>query len=147
MATETVLHATTVAQRGKAVLILGPSGAGKSGLALQLMALGAELVADDRTAVRAAEGQLIASCPPRLSGRIEARFVGILNARPAGPAQVTLVVDMGKVETERLPPAREVRIAEVSLPLLHKVESSHFPAAILQYLKEGPAPEAIDDRA
>ena len=48
-----MLHATTVALAGQGVLILGPSGSGKSGLALQLMAMGAELVADDRTIVTA----------------------------------------------------------------------------------------------
>ena len=37
------------ASDGRGLLILGPSGAGKSALALQLIALGARLVADDRT--------------------------------------------------------------------------------------------------
>ena len=41
------LHASCIAVHGRGVLILGPSGAGKSSLALQLMALGADLVADD----------------------------------------------------------------------------------------------------
>ena len=43
----TQMHATTVALRGRGLLILGPSGSGKSTLALQLMAVGARLVADD----------------------------------------------------------------------------------------------------
>ena len=46
---ETIVHASCVARDGRAVLIRGASGSGKSGLALQLMALGAGLVADDRT--------------------------------------------------------------------------------------------------
>ena len=35
-----ILHATTVAHHGRALVILGASGAGKSSLALQLIALG-----------------------------------------------------------------------------------------------------------
>jgi len=46
---ENVLHASCVCLEGRAVLIRGASGSGKSGLALQLIALGAALVADDRT--------------------------------------------------------------------------------------------------
>ena len=46
-----ILHATCVAVDGRGLLILGPSGSGKSALALQLIALGAQLVADDRTRV------------------------------------------------------------------------------------------------
>jgi len=42
------LHATAVAFDQKAVVITGPSGAGKSSLALQMMAFGADLVADDQ---------------------------------------------------------------------------------------------------
>ena len=51
-----ILHGSCVAVEGRGVLIVGPSGAGKSSLALALMALGAELVADDRTEVRLENG-------------------------------------------------------------------------------------------
>ncbi|MDA3887407.1 MAG: serine kinase, partial [Allgaiera sp.] len=60
---ESILHASCVALDGRGVLILGPSGAGKSGLALQLMALGARLVADDRTRLNPRAGRLIARAP------------------------------------------------------------------------------------
>jgi len=46
-----IRHATTVAVAGRGLMIEGPSGSGKSALALELMAFGAELVADDRTRV------------------------------------------------------------------------------------------------
>ena len=96
------LHASAIAMGSRGLLILGPSGAGKSALALDLMSRGAALVADDRVALGAQDGVLIARCPPTLVGRIEARGVGILNAAPAGPTAVALVVDLGQAETDRL---------------------------------------------
>lgn len=142
-AAETV-HATTVAFAGKAVLIRGASGSGKSALALELMARGALLVADDRTILTPQNGQVIASCPEQIKGRIEARFVGILAADPAPPTPLALVVDMDHTETERLPPVRTVHYAEIPLPLLHKVEKPHFAASILQYLRSGRSEETHD---
>jgi len=69
---EVVLHATAVAVGGRGLLILGRSGAGKSSLALQLIALGARLVADDRTRVTLGPAGLVASPPEAIRGRIEA---------------------------------------------------------------------------
>ncbi|MEZ5716341.1 MAG: serine kinase [Paracoccaceae bacterium] len=133
---ETV-HGSCVAHHGRAVLILGASGRGKSALALQLMALGAGLVADDRVILTRDGDAVIASAPAAISGRIEARFVGLLNAIPAAPAPLALVVDLDADETERLPPQRSRKVLGISLPLVHNVASRHFAAAILQYLKAG----------
>ncbi len=68
-----ILHATAVAWRGRAVLILGRSGSGKSALALQLMALGCTLVADDGVELAVQEGALVARPPEKIRGMIEAR--------------------------------------------------------------------------
>lgn len=133
----TVLHASCVACAGRAVAILGASGSGKSGLALSLMALGCDLVSDDRTAVAARDGVLLATAPVRIRNRIEARGVGILGARAAAAARVVLAVDLDEIEAERLPPWRTRVVLGVEIPLLHRVESPYFPAAILQYLKAG----------
>lgn len=134
-----ILHAGCVCLAGRGVLILGPSGSGKSGLALQLMALGCDLVSDDRTAVAAREGVLVATAPEAIRGRIEARGVGLLVAEPVRVARVALAVDLGHLEAERLPPWRVHTVLGVDLPLLHRVESPYFAAAILQYLKAGRA--------
>ena len=131
------IHATAVALEGRAVLITGPAGSGKSSLALELMAHGAALIADDGVILGPADDAVIASAPESITGRIEARGIGILAAQAAGPAPVALVVDMGKIETDRLPPRREVRLGGVRLPAVHKCEGPAFAAAILQYLKEG----------
>ncbi|KZY29651.1 serine kinase, partial [Roseovarius sp. HI0049] len=128
---ETILHASCVTHEGRAVLIRGASGSGKSGLALQLMALGAGLVADDRTRLWREGARLMADAPPALRGRIEAREVGILTARPAGPSPVALVVDMDETETDRLPDHRSVTLLGADIPLARKSALAHFPAAIL----------------
>lgn len=133
------LHATTVALGARGLLICGASGTGKSALALNLMALGAGLVADDRTILTRAGDQVIATCPPAIRGLVEARGIGILRATPTHPVPLAAVVDMDAAETDRLPKDRRVMLLGMSFPLLHKVETGYFAAALLQYLKEGPA--------
>jgi HPr kinase/phosphorylase len=124
-----------VAVSGQGLLILGPSGAGKSSLALQLMALGASLVADDRTILTpGADGRLFASCPPAIFGLIEARGLGLLPANPAGSVILAAAVDLGQSETERLPEPRHILLLGCPLPLLRKVESTSFAAALFLYM-------------
>lgn len=130
-----MLHASCVAVDGRAVLIRGASGSGKSGLALQLMAMGARLVADDRTRVWRDGGAVIADAPDRLRGRIEAREIGILSAPAAGPTPVALIVDMDRAETDRLPAHRTEPLLGVALPVARKSTLPHFPSAIVTYLK------------
>ncbi|MDJ0629750.1 MAG: HPr kinase/phosphatase C-terminal domain-containing protein [Rhodobacter sp.] len=134
-----LFHASCVSLGGNAVLILGAAGSGKSALALQLMAFGAMLVADDRTEVTVPDAWPVASAPAAIRGRIEVRGIGILSATPAPPAPIVLAVDLDKIETERLPPERVTDILGCSIPLLHKIEGLHFASAILQYLKGGRA--------
>ena len=133
------LHGSCVALSGRGVLILGPSGSGKSSLALQLMSIGCDLVSDDRTDVALQDGALEATAPEAIRGRIEARGMGLLIAVPAPSARLVLAVDLAHLESERLPHPRFYPVLGIDLPLLHRVESAHFPAAILQYLKAGRA--------
>lgn len=132
-----ILHASCVALGGRGLLILGPAGAGKSGLALMLMALGCDLVADDRTILRRRGAALVASCPETIRGRIEARGLGILAARPVEEAELVLAADLSVPETERLPPRRGLTLLGCEIALVHSVGNAHFPAALLQYLKGG----------
>lgn len=133
------LHAGCVAWRGRGALILGAAGRGKSALALQLMALGCDLVSDDRTDLHVAGDGLVAKAPPALHGLIEARGIGILQAEAADAAHVVLAVDLDRTETARFPPDRCLPLLGQSVPLVHQGGGAHFAAAILQYLKAGRA--------
>lgn len=125
-----ILHASAVAFGACGLLIIGKSGAGKSTLALQLMSIGAKLVADDRVEVtRAVEGGLVLSAPRPLSGLIEARGLGVLAAEPVR-AIARAVIDLDAVETERIPAPKEIVIASETLRCIAKVESPAFPAMV-----------------
>ncbi|WP_174233532.1 HPr kinase/phosphorylase [Sulfitobacter mediterraneus] len=132
--TET-LHATSVSVEGHAVLILGASGTGKSALALQLIGLGAELVADDRTIITRSSQTLCASVPEAIAGQIEARGVGILGVPHVASAQVVLAVDMGRQSAKRLPEPETIDVLGIALPCLCRVDGPHFAAAILLSLR------------
>ncbi|MEO0372988.1 MAG: HPr kinase/phosphatase C-terminal domain-containing protein [Pseudomonadota bacterium] len=129
------LHASCVALDGRAVLIRGASSSGKSGLALNLMAMGAELVADDRTQVWRDGNTLMADAPDRLRGLIEARDVGILRVPSAGPKPIAFVINMDEVETDRLPEHRQTQLLGHPITVLRKSTLPHFPATIIAYLR------------
>ncbi len=135
----TIIHASCVALDGQAVLITGPSGSGKSELALELMALGAGLIADDQTALRRLNGVLLASAPPEIRGRIEARGIGLLVAQDVGPAVVRLAVDLSRREEMRLPPERRVMFCDIAVDVIHGADHPRLAPAVVQYLKGGRA--------
>lgn len=132
-----IVHGSCVAFKGSALLILGPSGSGKSSLSLQLMALGAQLVADDQTILTRVGDQLIASCPASIAGLVEARGVGILNADIAPATKLSFVVDLGKTESDRIPVLRSVTILGCETPLLYGSQSLHFASALMQLNRAG----------
>lgn len=135
--TDEMAHATSVAIGTAGVLIAGPSGSGKSSLALALMSLGARLVSDDYTILRRTDDTIWMRAPPAILGRIEVRGVGILAAEVCQSAPLRLVIDLGKAETERLPPMRQTGLGGIDLPCLHKCDGPHFHMAIWQYMKAG----------
>jgi HPr kinase/phosphorylase len=118
-------------------MIEGPSGSGKSALALELMAFGAALVADDRTLLRLGAGPVAiwAEAPPTLPALIEARGMGLLRARLAGPVPLSAVVRLDQVETDRLPDRRSITILEREVTMFHRPERGPFAAALVQYLR------------
>ena len=133
-----ILHASCVAVEGRGLLILGPSGAGKSALAIRMIALGAELVSDDRTLVMVEAGKLEATCPnPAMQGLVEARSLGILRAPVVERVALALAVDLSQREPDRLPPFRTVTILGIPLPLVLHPQNDHFPDALMLYLRHG----------
>lgn len=123
-------HATCVCFDTKAVLIRGASGAGKSALALQLMGLGAQLIADDQVILETQAEGVITYCPKPLVGLIEARGVGILNAPCKDHAVVSLVVDMDTVPLERMPPPQNVEIGNHHVEVIAGKGVLNLPMAV-----------------
>ena len=109
--TETLLmHATTVAIDGGAILLRGPSGSGKSDLALRLIDGGAQLVADDQTLLQRVGDRVLAAAPPTIAGLIEIRGIGIIKMDTAAPVPLVLIADLVGLhevahEVERMPTA------------------------------------------
>ena len=118
-------------------MIIGRSGAGKSTLCLSLIALGAALIADDRTHIDVRDSGLWASRPKTLPALIEVRGVGLLNAPLQDAAPIELVIDLDHTETERLPPLRQFTRMGCAVPLLRKVEGIDFAGAIALMMRKG----------
>ena len=118
------LHGSAVAAGGRAVLITGAAGAGKTTLALEMIALGAELVADDRvdtwpeSAGPDGAGRLWLSAPANIAGLVELRGFGLvrLSARPR--AALKLIADLDQSESERLPPRRRRVLSGIACPVI-----------------------------
>lgn len=132
-----VIHATCVAFPKGGLLILGRSGSGKSALGLALMALGAKLVADDRTIISNTSGTLIAKSPPTTRGLIEARGLGLIRTETQVSAKIILVVDLGQTESDRLPPRRYTSLCDVTCDLVLGQQTPHFPSFLLAYMTGG----------
>ncbi|WBU59484.1 HPr kinase/phosphorylase [Paracoccus albus] len=130
------IHGSAVQQNGRGVLILGPSGSGKSSLCVRLIALGATLIADDRIRLCRRGNAIFAEPPDQLAGLIEARRIGIMRL-PYQPGSIDLVVDLGRNETERLPPNRNTHVKHVLLPLVLGPLSDHLSNTIFLLLQGG----------
>ena len=125
------VHGTAVSIDGKGMLILGQSGSGKSQLALALITHGAKLISDDQVILINTESEIILSAPKSISGKIEARFVGILKM-PVLIAPLYLVIDLDQKELDRLPKKKFVTYFNKKIPALNangikKLEYSLIP--------------------
>jgi len=98
-------------------LIRGPSGSGKSDLALRLLDQGAQLVADDQSALSAENGRLFVSCPANIAGMIEVRGLGILRLPHRDRVPLALVVDLvAAKDVERLPEPSRAAFLGIQVP-------------------------------
>jgi HPr kinase/phosphorylase len=114
-----LMHGTTVAIDGRAVLLRGPSGSGKSDLALRLIDAGARLVADDQSELRRDGDAILVSAPATIAGLIEARGIGLLRLDAVAVAPLAMVVDLVAPDAiERLPEPCKEAILGVSVPVV-----------------------------
>jgi RNase adaptor protein for sRNA GlmZ degradation len=112
-------HGTVVAFEGRGVLLRGAPGAGKSDLALRLIALGAELVADDQVDLRPEAAGLVARVPPAIAGLIEVRGLGIRSLPFRAEAILALAVDLvAPDQVDRLPEPAAVQLEGCEIALL-----------------------------
>ncbi|WP_245586111.1 hypothetical protein [Solimonas soli] len=77
--TTVTLHGVFMRVHGTGVLLSGASGVGKSEVALELLARGHQLVADDAVDFVLRRGHVVGRAPRLLRGFLEARSLGILN--------------------------------------------------------------------
>lgn len=117
LSSETI-HASCVAIGGRAVLIEGRSGEGKSDLALRLIDRGATLISDDQTICHRASriGELLASPPVSIAGKIEVRGIGIVEMPHVDKVPIDIIVVILD-SPPRFPEERRSRkIAGVDVP-------------------------------
>jgi HPr kinase/phosphorylase len=131
-----LLPASCVAVGNRALLIAGRPGSGKSALALDLLALGATLVADDQVELTRAGDTLLAAPPPRLAGLIEARGLGLLRVPYAAPLPVLALLDLDETEPQRLPVRRSIDLLGCAIPRILRPDPVQ-PAAFWAMLCHG----------
>lgn len=112
-----MLHASTVAIDGQAILITGVSGSGKSDLALRLIDRGATLVSDDYTLLTRVDAMLMASSPATTKGKLEVRGIGIVNCDVLDTAPAALIVRIDEVPL-RMPDDDVQNIIGVAIPVI-----------------------------
>ncbi len=105
-------------------MITGAAGVGKTTLALEMIALGAELVADDRVSVSpdgiwpGGAGRLWLSAPPTIAGLIEIRGFGLVRLAARPRAALKLIADLDHGESVRLPPRRQLLLSGIACPVI-----------------------------
>ncbi len=111
-----IIHATCVDINGSGVLILGRSGSGKSSLAINLIALGSKLVADDQCKLVKKNNSFRIFKPASLPNSIEVRGIGLVSVPTLVETRLDWVVNMDEAETERMPDLRFTEIGGCRVP-------------------------------
>ena len=111
-----IMHASCVDVNGSGVLIVGRSGSGKSSLAINLLALGSKLVADDQCELMRKNNSFRISKPASLPESIEIRGVGLVSVPMVNETSLDWVVNMDEVEKERMPTPQFTEIGGFRVP-------------------------------
>jgi len=142
-----VLHGVLLHVHGAGLLIEGRPGAGKSALALDLIARGHALVADDVVELaRPAAGVLIGRSPGLIEGYLETRGLGVLDVRRMhgaravrGHARLDLILRLVPGRQRALTAAQRLagrrgtrRVLGEAVPVLSLPQSGHNLAALAE---------------
>ena len=125
-----VVHASCVDVNGSGVLIVGRSGSGKSSLAINLIALGSKLVADDQCELVRKNNSFRISKPASLPKSIEIRGVGLVSVPMVNETSLDWVVNMDEVEKERMPTPRFTEIGGFRVPTVFGKEMDGLASRI-----------------
>ena len=124
------MHASCVDVNGSGVLIVGRSGSGKSSLAINLLAFGSKLVADDQCELIIKNNGLSISKPDSLPKSIEIRGVGLVSVPMVNETSLEWVVNMDEVEKERMPTPRFTEIGGFRVPTVFGKEMDDLASRI-----------------
>ena len=125
-----IMHATCVDVNGSGVLIIGRSGSGKSSLAINLLALGSTLVADDQCKLVRKNNRYRISKPASLPNSIEIRGIGLVSVPMVNETNLDWVVNMDKAEKERMPSPRFTEIGGFRVPTVFGKEMDDLASRI-----------------
>ena len=134
---EVLLHGTAVVVSGNGLLILGPSGAGKSYLAIEMLALGADLISDDRVNLRNGASGLMLHAAEPLAGCIEARGLGIISCPIQTCVPLKYCLDLSLINEARLPFVKEVTKLGHRISVLPGGPTVPHAAALVLLIKNG----------
>ena len=132
-----VMHASCVDVNGSGVLIVGRSGSGKSSLAINLLALGSTLVADDQCELVKKNNIFRISKPASLPKSIEIRGVGLVSVPMVKETSLNWVVNMDEAEKERMPPPRFTEIGGIRVPTVFGKDMDDLASRIYVLVNNG----------
>ena len=139
-----LVHASAVAVDGRGLLITGRAGAGKTTLALEMIALGAELVADDRVHAEADGAGLLRLSPPRrIAGLVEVWGFGLVRLPARAAVPLALIADLDRAASARLPERQQRTVRGIACPVILCKGKPGLAAALTCLLRaeEWPGPE------
>lgn len=131
------IHGSAVELAGRAVVITGLAGSGKSTLCLEMIALGATLIADDRVDLTRRDDDIFASAPDTITGLIEARGVGLIRMDTVHDIPVAWIVDLDETEIDRMPHQRTRPLLEVRYPVIFGKNRVGLAAILINLLRFG----------
>ena len=111
-----LFQARCVAIGGRAVLITGAPGSGKSSLALALIDRGGTLIGDDAVTLEQRDDRLYASPPPKITGMIEVRNVGLVECATVADVPVALAIVLDHDAPRFIDGATALRLGDCTVP-------------------------------